>query len=51
MLDVPDADARDLYGSDLALIRPDQTVAWRGDRPPALHALLARAMRLKGGAP
>ena len=25
---------RELYGCDLALIRPDQYVAWRGDRPP-----------------
>ncbi len=24
-------EARDLYGADLALIRPDQIVAWRGD--------------------
>jgi 2-polyprenyl-6-methoxyphenol hydroxylase-like FAD-dependent oxidoreductase len=29
------ADARDLYGRDLALIRPDQHVAWRGNAPPA----------------
>ena len=35
VLDVPAADARELYGRDLALIRPDQYVAWRGDRPPA----------------
>lgn len=30
VLDVPDQAARDLYGADLALIRPDQIVAWRG---------------------
>ena len=35
VLDVPGPDARDLYGRDLALIRPDQYVAWRGDAPPA----------------
>ena len=35
VLDVPSADARDLYGADLALIRPDQYVAWRGNAPPA----------------
>ena len=29
------ADARDLYGADLALIRPDQYLAWRGNAPPA----------------
>jgi 2-polyprenyl-6-methoxyphenol hydroxylase-like FAD-dependent oxidoreductase len=28
-------DARELYGRDLALIRPDQYVAWRGNAPPA----------------
>jgi 2-polyprenyl-6-methoxyphenol hydroxylase-like FAD-dependent oxidoreductase len=35
VLDLPAADARDLYGRDLALIRPDQYVAWSGDAPPA----------------
>lgn len=35
VVDVLDADARDLYGRDLALIRPDQHVCWRGDRLPA----------------
>ena len=34
LLDVPDSDGRDLYSCDLALIRPDQYVAWRGNRPP-----------------
>jgi hypothetical protein len=34
-LDVPASDARDLYGCDLALVRPDQYVAWRGNVPPA----------------
>ena len=35
VLDVPNSDARDLYGRDLALIRPDQHVAWRGNTPAA----------------
>lgn len=35
VLDVPSAEARDLYGCDLAIVRPDQHVAWRGDRPAA----------------
>ena len=35
VLDVADADARDLYDCDLALIRPDRYVAWRGNRPIA----------------
>ena len=33
VLDVPDSEARDLYGCDLCLIRPDQHVAWRGSAP------------------
>jgi 2-polyprenyl-6-methoxyphenol hydroxylase-like FAD-dependent oxidoreductase len=28
-------EARDLYGRDLVLVRPDQHVAWRGNSPPA----------------
>ncbi len=35
ILDVADAQARDLYGRDLAVIRPDQYVAWRGNHVPA----------------
>jgi hypothetical protein len=31
IVDVPDAEARDFYGCDLALVRPDQHVAWRGN--------------------
>lgn len=31
IIDCPDDEARDLYGYDLALIRPDQHVAWRGN--------------------
>jgi hypothetical protein len=31
VLDVPETDARDLYERDLAIIRPDQHVAWRGN--------------------
>jgi 2-polyprenyl-6-methoxyphenol hydroxylase-like FAD-dependent oxidoreductase len=34
VLDVPDQAARELYGRDLVLVRPDLHVAWRGDRPP-----------------
>ena len=40
-LDIPDAAARDLYGYDLILVRPDLHVAWRGNRPPAEPARLA----------
>jgi 2-polyprenyl-6-methoxyphenol hydroxylase-like FAD-dependent oxidoreductase len=35
VIDLPQADARELYGSDLALVRPDQYIAWRGNHPPA----------------
>jgi 2-polyprenyl-6-methoxyphenol hydroxylase-like FAD-dependent oxidoreductase len=42
VVDQPEAALRDLYGADLALIRPDQIVAWRGDHvPPDPGALLA----------
>jgi hypothetical protein len=34
VVDVPQTEARDLYGCDLALLRPDQYVAWRGNGPP-----------------
>jgi 2-polyprenyl-6-methoxyphenol hydroxylase-like FAD-dependent oxidoreductase len=41
--DVDAPEARDLYGADLVLIRPDQHVAWRGDRlPEEPGTLLAR---------
>ena len=43
VVDVPDPLARELYGCDLALVRPDQHVAWRGARlPQDCAALLAR---------
>ncbi|WP_424230695.1 FAD-dependent monooxygenase, partial [Actinophytocola sp.] len=34
VLDVPLDAARELYGRDLALVRPDQHLAWRGNRIP-----------------
>ena len=43
IVDCPDDEARDLYGCALALIRPDQHVAWRGNVEPAdPKRLLAR---------
>jgi hypothetical protein len=33
--DIDDADAADLYGRRLALVRPDGHVAWRADAAPA----------------
>jgi hypothetical protein len=41
LLDVPDAPARDIYGFDLILLRPDLHVAWRGNAPPAEPERLA----------
>jgi hypothetical protein len=41
VLDIPDAVARELYGADLILLRPDLHVAWRGNRPPASPEKLA----------
>jgi hypothetical protein len=34
VLDLPDARARDVYGCDLILVRPDLHVAWRGNALP-----------------
>jgi hypothetical protein len=43
VVDVPDPEARELYGRDLALVRPDQHLCWRGNRlPDECDALLAR---------
>jgi 2-polyprenyl-6-methoxyphenol hydroxylase-like FAD-dependent oxidoreductase len=42
ILDVTVPEARQLYGRALALVRPDQYIAWRGDRlPDDVDALLA----------
>jgi hypothetical protein len=40
-VEVPDAAARDLYGFELILLRPDLHVAWRGNRAPPEPARLA----------
>jgi hypothetical protein len=42
VLDLPDPAARDLYGADLALIRPDQVVAWRGNGDADAARVVAR---------
>ena len=41
MLDVPDAAARDIYGHDLILLRPDMHVVWRGQDRSADSAKVA----------
>jgi hypothetical protein len=47
VVDIELPEARDLYESDLALIRPDQHVAWRGSELPDVDELLTR---ITGGA-
>jgi 2-polyprenyl-6-methoxyphenol hydroxylase-like FAD-dependent oxidoreductase len=42
VLDIELPEACDLYECDLALIRPDQHVAWRGDQLPDADELLTR---------
>lgn len=43
VLDIPSEEARDLYGRDLVLVRPDHHIAWRGNTmPPDPKALLAQ---------
>ena len=41
VFDVPDSVARDVYGYDLILLRPDMHVVWRGQGPPADAAKVA----------
>ena len=41
VLDVRDRRAREVYGYDLLLLRPDMHVAWRGNRPPQDPSALA----------
>jgi 2-polyprenyl-6-methoxyphenol hydroxylase-like FAD-dependent oxidoreductase len=35
-------EARELYGAELALVRPDQVVAWRGNDERAAHSVFSR---------
>ena len=41
---IADADVRDFYGCDLALVRPDQHVAWRGNEEPQECGRLLRQL-------
>ncbi|HEX7084511.1 MAG TPA: FAD-dependent monooxygenase [Gaiellaceae bacterium] len=50
VVEVADHGARDLYERSLVLVRPDQHVAWRGDRPPADAAGLLRTVAGAGAA-
>ncbi len=48
VLDLRDRRARELYGRDLILLRPDLHVAWRGNRVPQEPARIARAATGQG---
>ena len=39
---VPSDEARELYGADLVLVRPDQIVAWRGGAGADARAVIDR---------
>jgi len=43
VVDIASEEARNLYSTDLALIRPDQMVAWRGNEQADPVAVLRRA--------
>jgi 2-polyprenyl-6-methoxyphenol hydroxylase-like FAD-dependent oxidoreductase len=53
VLDVDDPEARKLYARKLTLVRPDQYVAWRGDKLPddpiGLVDLIRGAVKQSGG--
>jgi 2-polyprenyl-6-methoxyphenol hydroxylase-like FAD-dependent oxidoreductase len=42
VLEIPDSVARDVYGFDILLLRPDLHVVWRGNRLPDDVAAIAR---------
>jgi hypothetical protein len=44
-----DAPARELYGADLALIRPDHHIAWRGDAAADPAVVLTHAIGRDAG--
>ena len=44
VLDVPDRIAREIYGYDLILVRPDMHVVWRGNAPPEDAAAVAASV-------
>lgn len=47
VVDVPLEEARDLYEANLALIRPDQIVAWRGDHDDNADNVLRQVLAIK----
>jgi 2-polyprenyl-6-methoxyphenol hydroxylase-like FAD-dependent oxidoreductase len=49
VLDVSASDARDIYEADLALVRPDQIVAWRSNSASDPDAILSRVLGFQSG--
>jgi 2-polyprenyl-6-methoxyphenol hydroxylase-like FAD-dependent oxidoreductase len=49
VLDISANDVRDIYGADLALVRPDQIVAWRSNSAPAPEEILNRVLGFENG--
>ena len=41
VLDIPDQVAREVYGFDMILLRPDMHIVWRGNGPPEDAASIA----------
>jgi hypothetical protein len=44
VMDVPEPEARAIWGRDLVLVRPDLHVAWRGNALPANPDHIARVL-------
>ncbi len=49
VLDVSADGARDLYGADLVLVRPDQIVAWRANSAPDPEMIFSRVLGFANG--
>jgi 2-polyprenyl-6-methoxyphenol hydroxylase-like FAD-dependent oxidoreductase len=47
VVDLKIPEARELYGADLVLIRPDQIVAWRGNDDTGAAAIIEKLLDLK----
>ncbi len=48
VVEVDDSKVRDIYGSTLVLIRPDQMIGWRGDPPVDADGLWAKLLGWDG---
>ena len=50
ILQLKNTEARDLYGADFVLIRPDQIVAWRGNSAAQANVVLRQICGVFPGA-